>query len=547
MINELDDNGQKQPHYLVMILEACVTVGCFEGLGVLVPKTNTLYNLNAQLLSDLLRSLATLHEKHQSPAIDKEEQESIFEEGVLALIKMLKSDVAAAAAAAATGGKPPRVSVKPLNISNIVGACATMGYHKSPGVAKLLQLVTDHTGRMEEATSLAWFQLLWGSAKLGLYHTSLFSTGMEAVLQQLKGQTASDVSLHHLTMILWACAECCHTEQDVMKLMQAVMAHDSWKRGASSKELANAAFSASVLGVVVKDTAPLHQACCELLQAVFDVACNQHSVDSFEQEQLRQLHQAHVAATQQLDMSAGLPPGPLLKAVTKVIWHKESNISQSQKDVAEVLEKMGLKVVLEAPSSDGLMRVDILITHIGGQELAEPVAMDYDGPRHYLQHSARQLTGRSRLRHAHLKHLYPGRYIVIPHFKWDDDLQGTDTSQGTVNSEARKDNKLAAQVKYLSQLLASCGLHVPPVLHQHPQQPASSVSEGSSDQLQGTQEHRQQDGEQQSQPQASKQHSQQPQDHQPQCQQLSPQGQSEQELESHQQPQIKGQGQKQLE
>jgi hypothetical protein len=279
-----------------------------------------------------------------------------------------------------------------------------------------------------------WSNILWAAAMLRWYEEALFSCGTAAVAAS-KGTT---VRPQALSCTLNAAAECAHWDAHILQLVQQLSAMPV--EDLNHQVLSNALYSWAVLMSCAQEGAATE---CTTAAAQFFQQASQRPVSGYSREGLGQLLAAHMYA--EAIGKQGLPDGEVLQAALSVGWVQgQVIISDSQRQVARVLDELGYRVAVEQTSPDGMMSADVVVS---ARPSGDPcsIAIEFDGPSHYVtqhnstcandtqpdsamqqqdseapaQHSCHRLDGSSRLRNALLRARYPGGVVCVPCYEWN--------------------------------------------------------------------------------------------------------------------------------
>jgi hypothetical protein len=238
-----------------------------------------------------------------------------------------------------------------------------------------------------------------------------------------------DATPQSLSNTLLACAACAHWDSHVHQLLASVP--QGHLPGFNEQQLANTLHAWAVLTCIAREAGAGQQQVQELSQvagALLEEAGRRWEQNSaaFIATNLRQLFQAHMYAEH-----LGLPQrleGDLLEEAEKA-WlaqqeaARSKTTSRSQQEVNSTLEQMGYPTQPHATTADGLFRPDITITELPDGTPCS-VAVEVDGPHHYVREHRRngtavdRLDGPTRLRNVLLRPRSPDGLLCIPVDDW---------------------------------------------------------------------------------------------------------------------------------
>jgi hypothetical protein len=291
----------------------------------------------------------------------------------------------------------------------------------------LLQACASSPTALQGASSQNWSNTLWAAAVLRWYDQSLFNQGAVSLAAMPPG----DMKPQEISNALYACALCAHWDNNVQQLLGRVEVYDL--AAFTAQSLANSLYAVAVLSCVTTTSEASRQqhqgAWISAAQALFKEAAGRN-VSTFVQENLRQLNSAHIYAGN-LGIP-GLPVGPVLKAARAAGWSSgKPTISDSQREVASVLQQLGYTTQLEMRSPDGLISADVGVTALPDGRPCS-IAVEFDGPSHFVTDNSSgnstssnnrtaatdRLNGPTRLRNAFLQAHFPDGVVCIPWMEW---------------------------------------------------------------------------------------------------------------------------------
>ena len=291
---------------------------------------------------------------------------------------------------------------KPQGWSNLLWAYAKFE-HYDPLLCDHMAYMVVQRGIMRGATSQGWSNLLWAYAMLRHYDEWLFQLGVDQCRALLRHTSPQRMSFkpQEMSNMLLACATVYHVP-GVTELLDTMLPHIQAKLGHfKEQELCNACWSLAVLG-----EQGVHPAMGVLMRE----ACG---CPSLSPEELCQLWQAHLELQDQGLGSMGLQ-GQLLEAAQQA-WAARAatyncGLADMQLQVEEVLQRLAtkynFKVEREGTTPDGMFNVDVLVSMMRGahgQELL--VAVEVDGPSHFMANLSTHYDGGTRLRNRQLGRL----------------------------------------------------------------------------------------------------------------------------------------------
>jgi len=130
----------------------------------------------------------------------------------------------------------------------------------------------------------------------------------------------------------------------------------------------------------------------------------------FNVENLCQLHQWRLWYAGERGCSDALPGAALLARCAAAFRALEVAPTRTQREVAGTLTSLGLPVQEDVVLDEGYSLS--LVVDDGGEQL---VAIEVDGPRHFVGHEP---TGATLLKRRQLKHL-GWRLVSVPYWEWD--------------------------------------------------------------------------------------------------------------------------------
>ena len=150
-----------------------------------------------------------------------------------------------------------------------------------------------------------------------------------------------------------------------------------------------------------------------------------------------QLAQVWLSLRHETDWTAGLPEPPSTWAAT--LTSQGVRVSRAQKSVSQVLRECGFAHEMEVDLDGTGLTAD-------AADVDARVAVEYDGPQHYL--ADRTQTGRTRFKHRLVRAL-GWRLVVVSHYGWEqasdkrayvEDLLARPSGVGAAGGESRSTN-----------------------------------------------------------------------------------------------------------
>ena len=301
----------------------------------------------------------------------------------------------------------------PQALSNLVWAFATL---RHPDSLELCMYVAGQVVQhdcMRGAKPQAWSNLVWALAKLRHYEDggAVFERVIVACPALLR-----DMRTQEMSNSLYACATVYHKD-GMGQLLDDMLPHILAKRGQFNwQDLANSCWSLAVLGL------SSHPALESLMQ---EANSRLRQPGHCGHDGLRQLWQAHLELQDQGLGHLGL--SGQLQVEAQAAWegrgaefagHSESYFQQQ---VAAALRELEPHSVVEVGGTTrcGMFAVDMLVTR-PGQTL--PLALEVDGPSHFLRSLPPRYDGNTQLRNRQLGRLQLrglSGLVLMTHHEWD--------------------------------------------------------------------------------------------------------------------------------
>jgi hypothetical protein len=283
------------------------------------------------------------------------------------------------------------VEFNPQNAANSLWAVATLGLRDVAIVRPLADACVAQSGAFQAQGAV---NSLWAAATLGLSDYSVFAGACVRFAPSFMPQEAANS--------LWAVATLGIREDAVVGPLAAACVAQS--RSFNAQNAANSLWAAATLGL--RD------------EAFYRALVGSARTATLNDEGAQQLLYVHAATRSWLAPPLFSPE--LLGSFRARILQRGSTASQSQRDVAASLSRLGFSVELEARVLDGLHAVDVLV-HLPGGAL---VAVEFDGPTHFLRSTADKppsrtpvLNGATLFRDRLLREGGFG-VVAVPFFEW---------------------------------------------------------------------------------------------------------------------------------
>lgn len=253
-------------------------------------------------------------------------------------------------------------------------------------------------------------QLLAAFGKVGFHHTQLFDMVLSSFVAD-----CSKLDMLNLTSVLLACARVGHDRQLVDELLQKLAVSASWERRLLTETphrlAANMLWSLSVMEMVLE-----HDRLVSQLLLIFQKTAPHTQLRPLEAMQLTQVY----ASLLRYGISiSGLPPKAQLACMVAVGVTENADFNQlrgskAQSEVFQRLARMKgsngiVAVEEEAPLIGGLVNVDVLVTFESGRQ----VAVEMDGPSHFLLSDKSKVGGSTRWRNDTVSDALGGRHNLV--------------------------------------------------------------------------------------------------------------------------------------
>ncbi|MEW5302802.1 MAG: hypothetical protein WDW36_005549 [Sanguina aurantia] len=296
--------------------------------------------------------------------------------------------------------------------TRITGAFASTG-RNSPHLADVLLHVAQLavcTANQTPRSSTAAPGLLLAFSRARYHHEQLFSVLVSGMTADCGRLTVLDVS-----SVLLACARVGHDTRQVGTLLRSLAASPAWDRRFAS-ECTHRPAAHMLWSLAVMDLLSGHPALVSQLLHVFKSVNRSAQLAPVAAVQLTQVH----ASLTRLGISTtGLPSRKVLAAAVAAGIKGAADFmptsgSPSQSDVFHRLARMiGTHGIVSVQEEGRLVErcvgVDILVVFQGGRK----VAVEVDGPTHFLFSDGSMLDGSTRLRNDALAHAVGGRHNLV--------------------------------------------------------------------------------------------------------------------------------------
>ncbi|KXZ47351.1 hypothetical protein GPECTOR_36g74 [Gonium pectorale] len=301
--------------------------------------------------------------------------------------------------------RSPR-GVSPPCLSHIAWSYAVVGHYDADLYDALAAAARQAAGGWRPSdVSLAVANVLWALGRAGHYDPQVFASASRVVLAAALDGVASGAGaggVNQLALVMLACAFVGHDDPELYAGVAAAV------RGAGAASMRDSSLANICWSMAVLD----HRDLGLLAELFRDVAERRAEVIG-----ARGCTQLFHCCLWLQDLVPGgselvdlLPPRVLQVGRAAFLQlAKDPSISDFQSQVFRALESLGLRPAMELKTPDRLFSLDSVI-QLGGVSLA----VESNGPQHYLRTHPKAFSGSSRLRHALLRH----RGFHLTHINW---------------------------------------------------------------------------------------------------------------------------------
>jgi len=256
------------------------------------------------------------------------------------------------------------------HLSNIVWACATLGY-KSEELLKAV--ASQHKRIAKEGNLQALSNIVWSCSTLGYKSEEL----LEAVLAQ-HGRIAKSDKVQDMSNTCWAFATAGHEAKNLFKAVAAQ--RERIARDGNEQNVTNTLRSFAIAGYLDEGR--------DLVEKLWKRACDGRLQFNF--EDLQQLGLFYAAAQiEGQNLNLEQPPESLLGQIEAALAKSDVTVSQNHQLVSDTLTKLNIDHKMEVSpfessnvtfNTSTMLNIDIVISKNDNKN----IAIEFNGPSHYI-------------------------------------------------------------------------------------------------------------------------------------------------------------------
>ena len=253
----------------------------------------------------------------------------------------------------------------PQDVANTALSCAKLGFDAPNLFAEI-----DHNAKwlVKEGKPQIAANTAWSCAKLGFNAPNLF-----AVIDHRSEWLVKEGNPQEVANTAWACATLGFDASNLFAKIEA--SRNDLLPNLTEQGISNMCFAISIAGFSAKFK--------KILVDLWDMTMRMPSWDGFHDENLIQLAQAQLYA-KLAGVDLGKVPDALSARIDRAMKELDKNtVSESQRDIASVLRKLGISCDLEVSPLSSAAFGQMLAIDVACKE--HKIAIEYDGQYHFLK------------------------------------------------------------------------------------------------------------------------------------------------------------------